>query len=115
LLAYRRPAHFRGHKTFPDRGVITKYDQIEPTFLPQSVVTYIYLHPISFHSSFSLQRGILRVWEVSVVAWQRQENWHNEIFHIHSTLTLKRAKVAYVQFSSDCGDAESSMEIRYGQ
>jgi hypothetical protein len=29
-------------------GVLTKYDQIEPICLPQSVVTYIYLHPVYF-------------------------------------------------------------------
>jgi hypothetical protein len=27
-------------------GVLTKYDQIEPIYLPQSVVTYISLHPV---------------------------------------------------------------------
>jgi hypothetical protein len=26
--------------------VLTKYDQIEPIYLPQSIVTYIYLHPV---------------------------------------------------------------------
>jgi hypothetical protein len=26
-------------------GVLTKYDQIKPIYLPQGVVTYIYLHP----------------------------------------------------------------------
>jgi hypothetical protein len=27
-------------------GVLTKYDQIELIYLPQSIVTYIYLHPV---------------------------------------------------------------------
>jgi nitrate reductase cytochrome c-type subunit len=27
-------------------GVLTKYDQIDPIYLPQSVVTYIYLHSV---------------------------------------------------------------------
>jgi hypothetical protein len=31
---------------FPDIGVLTKYDQIEPVFLPQSIVICIYLHPV---------------------------------------------------------------------
>jgi hypothetical protein len=29
-------------------GVLTKYDQIEPIYLPQSVVTYIDLYPAYF-------------------------------------------------------------------
>jgi hypothetical protein len=37
---------YRVNKAFPDMGVITKYDQIEPIYLPQSLVTYIYLHPV---------------------------------------------------------------------
>jgi hypothetical protein len=31
-------------EVFPDMGVLTKYDQTEPIYLPQSVVTYISLH-----------------------------------------------------------------------
>jgi hypothetical protein len=27
-------------------GVLTKYDQIKPVYLPQSIVTHIYLHPV---------------------------------------------------------------------
>jgi hypothetical protein len=27
-------------------GVLTKYDQIEPIYLPQNIITYIYLHPV---------------------------------------------------------------------
>jgi hypothetical protein len=27
-------------------GVLTKYDKIEPIYLPQSIVTYISLHPV---------------------------------------------------------------------
>jgi hypothetical protein len=33
-------------EAFPDIGVLTKYDKIEPIYLPQSIVTYIYLHPV---------------------------------------------------------------------
>jgi hypothetical protein len=35
-------------EAFPDMGVLTKYDQVEPiyTYLPRRVVTYIYLHPM---------------------------------------------------------------------
>jgi hypothetical protein len=36
-------------------GVLTKYDQTEAICLPQSVVTYIYLHPvykIRLHAGF---------------------------------------------------------------
>jgi hypothetical protein len=39
------PSHFRGpsvNKAFPDMDVLTKYDQIEPIHLPQSVVTYLF-------------------------------------------------------------------------
>jgi hypothetical protein len=35
-------------------GVLTKCDQIEPIYLPQSVVTYIYLHPVYVRSKFVL-------------------------------------------------------------
>jgi hypothetical protein len=34
------------NKAFPDMGILKKYDHIEPIYLPQSVVTYIYLHPV---------------------------------------------------------------------
>jgi hypothetical protein len=50
LLAYGRPhisealAHKK--KAFPDMGVLIKYDQIEPIYLPQRVVTYISLHTV---------------------------------------------------------------------
>jgi hypothetical protein len=33
-------------EAFPDMGVLTKYDQTEPIYLPQSAVTYIYLHSV---------------------------------------------------------------------
>jgi hypothetical protein len=51
-------------------GVLTKYDRIEPNYLPQSVVTYIYLHPVRVcvcvkqlthavtYSSFSTVRNV---------------------------------------------------------
>jgi hypothetical protein len=46
LLTYRRPSHFQRpwcvNKAFPDMGELTKYDQIEPIYLPQSVVTYLF-------------------------------------------------------------------------
>jgi hypothetical protein len=42
-FTFQRP--WRVNKAFEDMGVLTKYDQIEPIYLPHSVVTYIYLHP----------------------------------------------------------------------
>jgi hypothetical protein len=33
-------------EAFQDTGVLTKYNQIEPSYLPQSVITYIYLYPV---------------------------------------------------------------------
>jgi hypothetical protein len=44
-------------------GVLTKYkyDRIEPIYLPQSVVTYIYLHPVYIHNSKTVdEKEILR-------------------------------------------------------
>jgi hypothetical protein len=64
---------------------------------------------------YFLRRGVSRVWGVSVVAWQRQEEWRNKIFHIHSIVTFKLAKVVYVQFSRDSGAVESSTDPRCGQ
>jgi hypothetical protein len=29
-------------EAFPDIGVLKKYDQIEPIYLPQSIVTYLF-------------------------------------------------------------------------
>jgi hypothetical protein len=29
-------------------GVLTKYGQIKPVYPPQSIVTYIYLHPVYY-------------------------------------------------------------------
>jgi hypothetical protein len=60
-------------------------------FLPSLSTNYF--HIIYFHSTYFSRRGILPVLEVSVVAWQQQEEWRSEIFHIHSTMNLKRAKV----------------------
>jgi hypothetical protein len=33
-------------------GVLTKYVQIEPIYLPQGVVTYISLHPVEVKTEF---------------------------------------------------------------
>jgi hypothetical protein len=33
------------NKVFPDMVVLTKHDQIEPVYISQSIVTYIYLDP----------------------------------------------------------------------
>jgi hypothetical protein len=38
-------------EAFPDMGVLTKCDHIEPVYLPYSAVTYIYLHPLYAVSS----------------------------------------------------------------
>jgi hypothetical protein len=43
-FTYQRP--WCVNKAFPDMGVLTKYDQTEPIYVPHSVVTYIYLHPL---------------------------------------------------------------------
>jgi hypothetical protein len=43
-LIFQRP--WRVNKAFLDMGVLTKYDQIEPIYLPQCVITYIYLYPV---------------------------------------------------------------------
>jgi hypothetical protein len=43
-FTFQRPC--RLNKMFPYMGVLTKYDEIEPIYLPQSVVTYIYLHAV---------------------------------------------------------------------
>jgi hypothetical protein len=34
------------NNAFPDMGVLTKYDQNDPVYLPYSAVTFIYLHPV---------------------------------------------------------------------
>jgi hypothetical protein len=40
-FTFQRPWHV--NKAFPDMGVLTKYDQIEPICLSQSVVTYCHV------------------------------------------------------------------------
>jgi hypothetical protein len=42
-FTFQRPR--RVNKAFSDMGVLSKYVQIEPIYLPYSAVTYIYLHP----------------------------------------------------------------------
>jgi hypothetical protein len=39
--------------------VLTQYDQIEPIYLPQSIVTCIYLHPADIYHSHMLYTGEL--------------------------------------------------------
>jgi hypothetical protein len=41
---FQRPWHVS--EAFLNMAVLTKYYQIEPIYLPPSVVTYIYLHPV---------------------------------------------------------------------
>jgi hypothetical protein len=51
-------------EAFPDMGVLTKCDQIEPIYLPQSVATYISLHPV-----YSIDKRKSQTVQYASTAW----------------------------------------------